>query len=381
MTLSREQFRPELDRFKEKIRIVSGAAFETFHEGLPAEWESYKPPLRARALEIMGAAEWRDDRVGSGDILRSVIAAVEIREPRPGVRNNLVRWENRFGHANRSHHKLLDAIDEPGAQAHLERMFFDLYRGQVDDSEAFEQLRSLVGNRYDLLSYFFFLRDSERYMPLAPRSFDQAFERLGIDLVTARKCSWDNYVLYNEALSDVQTALRTFAGITDARLIDAHSFCWMLVNVSEEDAAGHAAQLRSKPASARDPGRTFNARETSVLEMARSVERTVKSSSGPPSERTPKLKELRMSRLSLENLIKKLLDRQEDKCALTGISVQFQGEQEDDLLLPSLDRIDSDGHYEEGNLQVVCRFINFWKGDEEDEKFRRLLSLVRGDDN
>lgn len=45
---------------------------------------------------------------------------------------------------------------------------------------------------------------------------------------------------------------------------------------------------------------------------------------------------------------------------------------------PSLDRIDSDGHYEAGNLQVVCRFINFWKGASDDEEFRRLLELVRG---
>jgi hypothetical protein len=49
-------------------------------------------------------------------------------------------------------------------------------------------------------------------------------------------------------------------------------------------------------------------------------------------------------------------------------------------LLPSVDRIDSNGHYEAGNLQVVCQFVNFWKGSSDNEEFKRLLMLVRGGD-
>jgi hypothetical protein len=50
----------------------------------------------------------------------------------------------------------------------------------------------------------------------------------------------------------------------------------------------------------------------------------------------------------------------------------------DKNLLPSVDRKDSNGHYEVGNLQIVCQFINFWKGDSDNEEFKRLLMLVRG---
>ncbi len=49
-----------------------------------------------------------------------------------------------------------------------------------------------------------------------------------------------------------------------------------------------------------------------------------------------------------------------------------------DELLPSLDRIDSDGHYVPGKLHIVCRFINRWKSDGDDKNFRRLLSVLRG---
>jgi len=64
----------------------------------------------------------------------------------------------------------------------------------------------------------------------------------------------------------------------------------------------------------------------------------------------------------------------------TLIPHQFDGAGSDKDLLPSLDRIDRDGHYENENLQVVCQFINFWKGDSDNEMFARLLMLVRGQD-
>jgi len=375
--LSQETFQKAFDRFKNKVGAASGVAFKSFHEGLPAEWESYKPPLRARALEIMGADTWVAEDIGSGGILNGVISAIEIQEPEH--RNNLVRWENRFGHANRSHHKLLDALDSPGTQTEVERLLFGLYEGEASEAEAFEQLRSLLGSRYDLLAYLFFLKDSERFLPIAPTTFDRAFEFLGIDLVTTRRCSWDNYAGYNDALFEVRKALIEIPGLKDAQLIDAHSFCWMLVQLPEEGVGTAAKQSPTIPKAKRDSGRVLGARETSVVEMAQSVEKTVRGALGPPVEKSPKPKELRMSRQQLEQYIKQLLLKQEERCALTGIPIQFRGEQVDDLLLPSLDRIDSNGHYEVGNLQVVCRFINFWKGAQDDEEFLRLLALVRGD--
>ena len=80
----------------------------------------------------------------------------------------------------------------------------------------------------------------------------------------------------------------------------------------------------------------------------------------------------------LEKHIASLLDVQGDRCALTGIPFQFHGPDMDKNLLPSVDRKDSNGHYEVGNLQIVCQFINFWKGDSDNEEFKRLLMLVRG---
>ena len=64
----------------------------------------------------------------------------------------------------------------------------------------------------------------------------------------------------------------------------------------------------------------------------------------------------------------------------TGVEFHFAGPDTDKNLRASVDRIDSNGHYEHGNLQVVCQFVNFWKGDSDNEEFKRLLMLVRGED-
>lgn len=75
--------------------------------------------------------------------------------------------------------------------------------------------------------------------------------------------------------------------------------------------------------------------------------------------------------------VAELLERQENRCAITNLPLQFAGDCEDEERLASLDRIDSNGDYAPNNLQVVCRFVNRWKSDDADENFRRLIELVR----
>lgn len=109
--------------------------------------------------------------------------------------------------------------------------------------------------------------------------------------------------------------------------------------------------------------------------MRLSVENTVRNSNGQIVQRAVKNKDLTMTSAELERLLTSVMDLQDDRCAITGIRFQYDGS--DPNLLPSADRIDSNGHYESGNIQIVCRFINFWKGDSDNEEFKRLLMLVR----
>jgi hypothetical protein len=376
MKIDREVFETQFERFSELVNRSSGQKFISFNEGLPYEWESYKPRLRGAVLEYLQADEWQKKDIGSGTILTRAIGAIEFNRPQQSLTNNLVRWENRWGHASRAHRALLDAQDIPSLAQQFEDWLFNFFQDGQKEEEAFEDFRELAKSRYDLISYLFFLKNMEKFMPIAPKSFDEAFELLGIDLATSRKCSWDNYNKYNAALMEISVALRDIGGISDAKLVDAHSFCWMLVNLEKQPSTA----LRTKK-KAKDVGKIFNALEVSVADMAYSVKKTTEYAQGQTAEHTVKNKDLYIPEYELEPFIKSLLEKQENRCALTGIHLQFQGEQTNDQLLPSLDRKDSAGHYEKDNLQVVCRFINFWKGATPDHDFRDLLSLVRGEDD
>ena len=72
-----------------------------------------------------------------------------------------------------------------------------------------------------------------------------------------------------------------------------------------------------------------------------------------------------------------LMKGQEGRCALTGLKMLLDEEPGDDQLRYSLDRIDSSRHYEPGNLQVVCKFVNKWKGAMANDEFKRLIEVVR----
>ena len=212
-------------------------------------------------------------------------------------------------------------------------------------------------------------------MPIQPTGFDQAFRMMGVDLVTLRQTSWENYSAYLAILDGLRSMIATEAKLPSVRLVDAHSFVWILASLSKLEASG---ELTAPGGKATD-GRILGGREKSIITMRLSVENTVRNSNGQTVQRVIKSKDLRMTTGDLEAELDRLLTLQSNRCALTGIPFDFQGQ--DKSLLPSLDRIDSNGHYEAGNLQIVCQFINFWKGDADNDEFARLLMVVRDQDS
>ena len=75
-----------------------------------------------------------------------------------------------------------------------------------------------------------FIRDWERFMPVKPMIFERAFAILGVPLSMAGNSNWDNYSAFLSRLRAVQLMLTQF-GVPAVRLIDAHSFCWMLATL------------------------------------------------------------------------------------------------------------------------------------------------------
>jgi hypothetical protein len=115
--------------------------------------------------------------------------------------------------------------------------------------------------------------------------------------------------------------------------------------------------------------------ESSIREMIQNA-KEAKAQSGKKTTTVQKHKEVRFETdEDFKNYLAQLHEAQVGLCALSGL--QLQPYTKDGLYSVSLDRINSDGHYEAGNLQLVCRFINLWKSDTDDEQFKQLLAAVR----
>lgn len=106
------------------------------------------------------------------------------------------------------------------------------------------------------------------------------------------------------------------------------------------------------------PGINYNARQKAVWRMAATAKGTTNYANGQQVLKNVKNKNLLIPELELEPFLDALITDLDGSCAITGLQLQDDGDEDDKAMLCSLDRIDSNGHYEKDNLQIVCRFIN-----------------------
>lgn len=155
-----------------------------------------------------------------------------------------------------------------------------------------------------------------------------------------------------------------------------------LVHGDELDAWHAQGEWLEREAKAgRGPVRSLSPEELSARRMAHTAFVTAANSNGQEETRVVKVKNVVgfIDEHDLAAYVLALYEKQNGRCAISGIALQHQREGADPELVCSLDRIDSDGHYERDNLQVVCCFVNRWKSDSADGEFRRLLRLVRSE--
>lgn len=126
------------------------------------------------------------------------------------------------------------------------------------------------------------------------------------------------------------------------------------------------------------PVSIFSPIQMAALRMVNTAIATVAVANGQVVDKVMKIKDSGFADdLEFRSYVEQLIHDQDGHCALSGLPLQFDSTHQDVEMLASLDRINSDGHYQAGNLQVVCRFINRWKSSDGDENFVRLLNVVR----
>ena len=190
-----------------------------------------------------------------------------------------------------------------------------------------------------------------------------------------------------EAYIQEQMKGKTWAGITPPKQVASRWFNLMtIVSQSSGDIwdlrpwHNHPSWIQKIDSTKGkySPVTFFDARNLEIARMAKTAFTTTQASNGQEASRIVKNKNFGFnSEYELENYIRGLLNIQDNLCALTEIPLQFGNDCEDPQMRCSLDRIDSQGHYEAGNLQIVCKFANQWKSDRDNEEFKRLIGTVR----
>lgn len=144
------------------------------------------------------------------------------------------------------------------------------------------------------------------------------------------------------------------------------------------------AERNANSATKYSPVHSYEAAKTAIYReamerMAETTLKTVATANGQQTIRTIKNKEFRFNgQAALEEYMRELLRSQDGLCALTDLPLHMDERSGDKQFFCSLDRVDSNGHYEAGNLQIVCRFANRWKGAGDNDEFLRLIKAIRG---
>ncbi len=208
--------------WKAYVEKESGEVFISFSSNSKtSEGEGYKENfILPTAWSKLDRKNWKVEDIGTGKLLKRVIHAIEIKG------NNLLPWDARYGEDSKPHVALCKALGTE-KQKRIEQIFFDLYKNIVEDSISFDLLINEVGKKYSLMAYLFFLKDKQKYAPIATTYFDSSFNKLGIDFTTSHKCSWENYSTYNDILSEIKYLLSDRLQV-DVSLLDTHTFVWML---------------------------------------------------------------------------------------------------------------------------------------------------------
>ena len=214
-------FEKQFEAFQKFVEEQSNVPFVSFASNpYTDEQEGYKYEIYRAARDKLAFQAWKESDIGSGDIIASTIEAIEIKN------NNLVQWQSRYGDEKRPHHPLYEAKKSSEKTKVMEQCLFSFHH-KTDVISSFNELIDIFGKKYALIAYLFFVKDNSKYLPIAPQYLDRAFELLGADFKTSKRCSWENYSLYIHLVGKIKQMLAEVLS-SEVSLLDAHSFAWML---------------------------------------------------------------------------------------------------------------------------------------------------------
>ena len=204
-------------KFEKYVKERSGCTYISFQEkGFLDDEEGYKSKIRLKQ-------HWKRTDIGTGNISTCLGKSME--------KNNLV---------DRYTQKYFQNMMQENQEA-AEEVLFSIYNDDVNE-KLFSELTKFFGKKYDLISYLLFLKDQSRFLPVRPENMERAFSLLNIDYKMSRRCEWNNYIGFIDLVRDIKYLLEDYFDI-EVRLIDAHSFLWIIRKFTLEEEPAHEAQL------------------------------------------------------------------------------------------------------------------------------------------
>ncbi len=185
--------------------------------GFLGSTENFKTIVSVKAREELKCEKWTEAWIGKGIISDRIIRAVNKSDILVH-RLQKTRFSNRVKELKKKDIKA------------LERVIYNIYANPIyDEAEAFSDAVKIFGGNYETIAFLFFIKDDTRFLPISPGNFDKAFKILGIDYSTTRKCSWENYQGYIQIINEIRDVMDEELNMSaNPRLIDAHSFLWVL---------------------------------------------------------------------------------------------------------------------------------------------------------
>jgi hypothetical protein len=185
-----------------------------FMQGWLKSEEGYKRDIWKLANDILDWDKWDQSEIGTGRIAEKMLVAIDLKG------NNFVDWRNKS--------KFKKILNDTSKRNNAEQVLFDIYK-KDDNEKAFAKALKIFGGNYDLISFLFFVKDCEHFLPVKPEDFERAFANIGIEYKMVQKASWENYNGYLKNIELVEVQLRD---CTDPdhilSVLDAHSFVWIV---------------------------------------------------------------------------------------------------------------------------------------------------------
>ena len=210
----------QLSRFTSFVQHMDGRqGFISFRNstGFLGREEDYKSKIAEEARKELKFADWKESWIGTGKIA----ACAKMAMNKAG---NLVNKNQQVDFKNR-----LDPKSSKYRQD-VERVLYDIYRNPLcEESVAFTNAVKTFGAKYDTIAFLFFIKDDTRFLPISSGHFDKGFAALGIDYITSFRCGWENYQGFISIIKDIRDVMETVLPMQGTpRLIDAHSFVWVI---------------------------------------------------------------------------------------------------------------------------------------------------------